>query len=133
VESFQELKLRALRNPSGKIVPFGFIYPEPYDISMGCWRGTGDTVDIYYDVATAIHKLSSDPKYIVGSHATLEPLCKNVDYNRIPIWFMLAPLFWFHSDTFPGEKDFIKFDDSADDGIVIVVGKDGSAVMIDTR
>jgi hypothetical protein len=124
----------ALRNPCGQICPHNVTgeVPPPNVANHGAWKSKDH--DIYSDILNAICRLPAPAKRMIGSRSTLEPVCLSVDeISRTRIWELIAPFFWMSGDTFPGYEPFIEFDDSFPDGSVIVIGKDGSAVLIDTR
>jgi hypothetical protein len=127
---WQELKAKALANPMGKVVCQDAMFPDINNI--GSWDGIETYMDIYTDIVNAIERLSGIPKTIIGSRKTLKPLCFRIDERGGLVWLQIAPYFWFSNASFPGEKDFIKFDESAEYGLVIVTDDLGNAVLINT-
>jgi hypothetical protein len=145
--NFQELKAIALANPKGKIVKHHSLeweFPKMDNRNFGNWNGTDSTRDIFEDFKQAVFRLSSIPKTIIGSHETLKPLLDTDPYKEYSrsnlldgyqyaqVWESIMPLFYQSLNMFP-DKGFIQFDDSADPGIVLLVGTEGDVVYIDTR
>jgi hypothetical protein len=134
--TFQELKAIALANPKGKIVSRRDKATKGQNdyASVGNWQGTDCCRDFYGDVLEAALRLSGNPERLVGNEKTLKPLFQqDALYETHTQWMLLLPIFWWAADKFIGPKDFIVADETAEDGLVILVGSNGSAVLIDTR
>jgi predicted chitinase len=128
---FADWKARALLNPKGKIVSSGAIGNDRDNV--GRWDGRDAYRDFYTDIFEAALRLTGNPEYLIGDVATLKPLqAIDQQYDRPP-WLQLVPIFWFSADKFIRMADFIKVDETAEDGLLILTGSDGSAVLIDTR
>jgi hypothetical protein len=132
--TWQELKAIALANPKGKIVSGDATGNDVNNI--GSWQTVDIYRDIQEDVEQAIKRLNSKPSYLIGGHDSLKGVCLTIDPYRESkfVYESLAPMFWFSTDKFPNyEMTFIRFDDAADPGIVLLVGSEGDVVYIDTR
>lgn len=128
--SFQELKQIALKNPKGKIVARDAAGNDVNN--SGAWMGTDCNRDIPYDLLIASLKLSSIPSHLVGNTMTLGVLLETYNSELFTQWFYLAPLFKEGGNLWEGPK-FIRYDVTADPGIVLLVGTEGDVVYIDTR
>jgi hypothetical protein len=129
--TWQELKAKALANPKGKMVPYEDAKCRAEAV-LGPWNGSGPAFDPLQDLVFAAQKLSSIPSYIIGNIKTLGVLL-SIRYNSMfPTWFKLLPLFKDGGNLWEGPA-FLRYDIDAEDGLVILVGVDGSAVLIDAR
>lgn len=127
---FKDLKAKALANPKGKIVARGATGNDVNNV--GSWKATDVNMDPIEDVNQGILRLEGKPFEIIASHDTLKPLLGIDSYNNYPLWFCIGGAFWFGSNSFPVFRDFIKFDDSADDNLIIITDDLGNAVSIET-
>jgi len=134
--NFQELKAIGLANPKGKLL--ASIYPNRLgpdkmignDVTnCGEWEGKHTTRDIIEDLWRASKRLASVPFNLIGNGPTIAPLYMLYYETKRPIHESLAPFFAKR----PGDDSFIIFDDTADPGIVLLIGTGGDVVYIDTR
>lgn len=128
--NFQELKAIALENPKGKIVARDATGNDKENV--GSWFRDDINRDVVADVVNAAARLSSMPSYLIGGPVSLSALLPTLPENPFPTWFMLIPLFKDGGNLWEGPK-FIRYDFTADPGIVLLVGTEGDVVYIDTR
>ena len=78
-------------------------------------------------MCNARNRLRSVPSHIIGSYQTLRNFCNGIDS------FSDDPYPKIFARMFETPEDWIRFDDTADPGIVLLVGTEGDVVYIDTR